>query len=135
MQVEILTFCDAAAEYGGRLNIIGATDTVLVSEVPFHYQRCAVVCRFRVARVEEGRHAVRLVLINADGKTLVQLNGQIDVQLGKNLTGAVNVIVNLNSIELTELGEYAIEIAVDGIQIGYSPLFVSAQHTETPAPP
>lgn len=127
MQIEILTFCDAAAEYGGCLNIIGATDTVIVPEIPFRYQRCAIVCRFRVTRVEEGQHAVRLVIIDADGRTLVQLDGQIDVRLGKQLTDAVNVVVNLNTIELADSGEYAIEVAVDGIQIGSSPLFVSAQ--------
>ena len=131
MQIEILTFCDAAAEYGGCLNIIGATDTVIVPEIPFRYQRCAIVCRFRVTRVEEGQHAVRLVIIDADGRTLVQLDGQIDVRLGKQLTDAVNVVVNvvvnLNTIELADSGEYAIEVAVDSIQIGSSPLFVSAQ--------
>ena len=28
MQLEIITFCDAATEYGGRLNILGATDSL-----------------------------------------------------------------------------------------------------------
>jgi len=35
VQLEILTFCDAAAEYGGRLNILGATDTVIAADQPF----------------------------------------------------------------------------------------------------
>ncbi len=131
MQLEILTFCDAAAEYGGRLNIIGATDTIVLPDMPSRYPHCAIVCRFRVTRVEEGEHTVRLVIIDADGQTLVHLNGQVNVQLGKRLTGAVNLIVNLATVEFKASGEYAIEVAVDGIQIGSSPLFVFQQQKAT----
>ncbi|OUC09496.1 hypothetical protein RY27_02520, partial [Litorilinea aerophila] len=61
MQLEILTFCDAATEYGGRLNILGATDSLLVPALPFRYPHCAIVMRFRVSRIEEGDHTVRIM--------------------------------------------------------------------------
>lgn len=131
MQLEILTFCDAAAEYGGRLSILGATDTIVMRETPYRHPHCAVVCRFRVTRVEEGAHSVRLVIIDADGQTLVKLDGNIDVSLGNQLTGAINLIVNLSTIEFKQPGEYAIEVAVGGIQIGSSPLFLRQRHEAT----
>lgn len=124
MQLEILTFCDAAAEYGGRLNIIGATDHVIVPAVPFKYQRCCVVMRFRVARIEQGEHSVRLMLIDADGRPLVNVDGKINLQMAGGATGGVNMIVNINTLEFQGDGEHALEVAVDGIQIGSSPLFV-----------
>ena len=36
----------------------------------------------------------------------------------------MNLIINAVNLEFKEFGEYAIEVAVDGIQVGSSPLFV-----------
>jgi hypothetical protein len=124
MQLEILTFCDAATEYGGRLNILGATDTLLVPATPFKYPHCALAMRLRVARIEEGEHNVRMMIIDADGRPLLNIDGKVNIRLGGGMSGVVNLIVNAATLEFKEAGEYAIEIAVDGIQIGSSPLFV-----------
>ncbi|GIV80130.1 hypothetical protein FKZ61_006365 [Litorilinea aerophila] len=124
MQLEILTFCDAATEYGGRLNILGATDSLLVPALPFRYPHCAIVMRFRVSRIEEGDHTVRIMVIDADGRPILNVAGHVVIKLGGGMSGAVNMIVNANTLEFKEAGEYAIEVAVDGIQLGSSPLFV-----------
>ena len=130
MQLEILTFCDAAAEYGGRLNLIGATDTIWVNTLPAKYPRCAVVLRFRISRIEEGQHDVRLIIVDADGRTALSVDGRVDVRLGQSMTGAVNMIVNINTLELKEPGEYAVDVAVNGMQLGSSPLFVKVRSQE-----
>lgn len=124
MQLEILTFCDAAAEYGGRLNILGAADTLLVPDLPVKYPHCALVARMRAARIEEGEHTVRLMIIDADGNALVNVDGKMNIRFAGGVGGAVNLIINAQNLEFKEAGEYAIEIAVDGIQLGSSPLFV-----------
>ncbi len=124
MQLEILTFCDAATEYGGRLNILGATDSLLVPALPFRCPHCAIVMRFRVSRIEEGDHTVRIMVIDADGRPILNVAGHVVIKLGGGMSGAVNMIVNANTLEFKEAGEYAIEVAVDGIQLGSSPLFV-----------
>ncbi|MCL4860628.1 MAG: hypothetical protein KJZ93_14530 [Caldilineaceae bacterium] len=124
MQLEILTFCDAAAEYGGRLNILGAADTLLVPDLPVKYPHCALVARMRAARIEEGEHTVRLMIIDADGNALVNVDGKMNIRFAGGQGGAVNLIINAQNLEFKEAGEYAIEIAVDGIQLGSSPLYV-----------
>lgn len=131
MQLELLTFCDAAVEYGGRLNILGATDTIVVPAVPFRYPHCALAVRVRAARIEEGEHSVRLMLINADGVPALNLEGKVGVRFpnrgagGAGFNGtAINMIINAQNLEFKEAGEYAIEVAVDGIQLGSSPFFV-----------
>ncbi len=48
----------------------------------------------------------------------------MNVQFASGAGGAVNLIINAVNLEFKEAGEYAIEVAVDGIQIGSSPLFV-----------
>ena len=124
MQLEILTFCDAAAEYGGRLNILGAADTIIAADLPLKYPHCALVARMRAARIEEGDHTVRLMIIDADGHTILNVDGKLAIRFASGAGGAVNLIINAQNLEFKEPGEYAIELAVDGIQLGSSPLFV-----------
>jgi len=124
MQLEILTFCDAATEYGGRLNLLGAADTIVAAETPVQYPQCAIVARLRAARIEEGEHAVRLMIIDADGQALLNVDGKIAIQFAGGLSAVVNLIINAHNLKFNTAGEYAIEVAVDGIQIGSTPLFV-----------
>lgn len=131
MQLEILTFCDAATEYGGRLNILGATDTLVVPAVPFKYANCAVVARLRAARIEEGAHTMRLMIIDADGQPILNVEGKMEIRFHQGMGGAVNLIINAHQLEFKEAGEYAVEIAVDGIQLGSSALFIR-QHERLP---
>lgn len=124
MQLEILSFCDAAAEYSGRLNIIGATDTLNAHKLPLKYPSCCIVMRFRVARIEQGEHTVRVMIIDEDAHPLLNLDGKMNIQIKSGLTGAINVLINTHNLEFKEAGEYALEVAVDGIQMGSCPLFV-----------
>lgn len=124
MQLEILTFCDAAAEYGGRLNILGAVDTLIANELPLKYPHCSVVARLRAARIEEGDHNVRLMIIDADGNPLLNVEGKIGIHFASGGSATVNLIINAQNLEFKAVGEYAVEVAVDGIQLGSSPLFV-----------
>lgn len=129
MQLEIITFCDAAAEYGGRLNILGSTDTILAPELPVRHPHCSIVVRLRAARIESGPHTVRLMIIDLDGQPILNIDGKMNVQFAGGSGGAVNLIINAVNLEFKEFGEYAIEVAVDGIQVGSSPLFVrKVQH-------
>lgn len=131
MQLEILTFCDAATEYGGRLNILGATDTIVVPVTPFKYPNCAVVARLRAARIEEGNHTIRLMIIDADGQPILNVDGRMEIRFHQGIGGAMNMIIHAQQLEFKNTGDYAIEFAVDGIQLGSSAFFV---HAREPVP-
>lgn len=124
MQLEILSFCDAATEHAGKLNILGATDTLTVPALPCKFPHCAIVLRFRVSRIEEGEHTVRLMIMDMDGGSLMNVDGKMNIRLASGMSSAVNLIVNFNNLELKEAGEFSLEVAVDGIQMSSSPLFV-----------
>ncbi len=127
MQLEILTFCDAAAEYGGRLNLLGATDTIVAPTAPFRYNNCALAVRLRAARVEQGQHSVRLMIIDDDGEPILNIDGPMQVKVASPMGSSMHLIVSAQNLEFKRGGEYAIEVAVDGIQLGSSPLFVRLQ--------
>jgi hypothetical protein len=130
MQLEILTFCDAAAEYGGRLSILGATDNLTSPVMPFRYPHCALAVRLRAARVEQGHHNVRLMIIDADGEPILNIDGGMDVNVTSTIGSSMHLIVNAQNLEFNREGEYAIEVAVDGIQLGSSPLMVRLRRPE-----
>ena len=134
MQLEILSFCDAATDHAGKLNMLGATDTIYAPILPFKYPHCAIVMRFRVARIEEGEHMVKLMIIDMDGGTLMDINCQMKIQLRSGMSSAVNLIININNLELKEVGELSIEVAVDGIQMSSNPLYVRLAQKAQPIP-
>jgi hypothetical protein len=78
----------------------------------------------RAARIEEGDHTVRLMIIDADGRAILNVDGKLAIRFAAGAGGAVNMIINAQNLEFKDPGEYAIELAVDGIQLGSSPLFV-----------
>jgi len=133
MQLEILTFCDAAVEYAGRLNLLGASDTIVAPDMPFRYAHCALAMRMRAARIEQGEHTVRVMIITADGAPVLDVQGQMNVRFSPTSNGAMHLIINAQNLEFKSEGEYSIEVAVDGIQLGSSPLFVRVQPQARPA--
>ncbi len=136
MQLEILTFCDAATEYGGRLNILGATDTIVAADLPLKFPHCAIVARLRAARIEQGDHTMRLMIIDVDGTPILNVDGKMGIRFTAGMNGVVNLIINAQQLEFREAGEYAIEVAVDGIQLGSCPFYVRRlEQTEAKARP
>jgi hypothetical protein len=126
MDVEAFLLCDAATDQHGKLNVLGAFDTVFAKEVPAVHPACAVAARIRFSKVEEGEHAVRICVIDQDGKEVVpKLDGKVSVRVGEN-TGstAVNLVLNFQRLKLPDYGEYSIDLAVDGEQKASLPFFV-----------
>lgn len=132
MQLEIFTICDAATDHANKLNILGATDTLIVPSLPFKYPHCCIVMRFRMARVEEGEHQIKLLVTNPSGKTIMNMDGKMNIKIGNGSTSAVNVIINVNNLQLAEAGEHKVALAVDGIQMSAMPLFIRARKEDGP---
>ena len=126
MDVEAFLLCDAATEQRGKLNVLGAFDTVFAKEIPVVHPACAVAARLRFSKIEQGEHAVRICIIDQDGCEVVpKLDGKISGQV-KDKAGAavVNLILNFQRLKLPEYGEYRVDLAVDGEQKASLPLFV-----------
>ncbi|RME09179.1 MAG: hypothetical protein D6802_12715 [Ardenticatenia bacterium] len=126
MQVEVFTLCDAATDTFGKLNILGAFDTITAHKVPVVHRQCAIALRLRFRRVEGSLHRLALAFVDEDGQNVLPpLNTQITVPFGEHdLTRAVNFILNLQNLTLQSFGEYAIELAVDGRLEASLPLYV-----------
>lgn len=126
MVIEIFSLCDASTSEHGKLNILGAFDTIWVRQFPVTYPHCAVAIRIRFSAVEKGDHKVGLRLIDMDGKDVLPPAGgtmRLDLPEGPT-SGSSNLILNIQAMKIERAGEFSLELAIDG-QNGLSlPLFV-----------
>lgn len=126
MDLEVLTLCDAAADYQGRLSILGVFDTIFATQLPAAHAQCAVAVRMRFKKVETGNHKLTLHIVDYDGNMVIPaLNGEFQIQLGaQDQQGAINLILNLQGLIFKSYGSYAVNLAIDGREIGSLPFAV-----------
>ena len=71
MDVQIASLCDSAADYGGKLCLLGAFDTILVRQFPALHPFCSVALRIIFRDTDEGKHTLRMNLIDEIGRAHV----------------------------------------------------------------
>ena len=126
MKVEIFSLCDAATVSGGKLNILGAFDSLYAPQTPVMHAQCAIALRLRFTRIEEGEHRLKFTIVNEDGRSVMPaLEGVLQVKLGSDDDSAItNFIINIQQLKLENFGPYAIDLAVDARHEASLPLMV-----------
>ncbi len=127
MHIELFSLCDAAADYNGKLSILGAFDAIWARTAPAVHPQCAVALRMRFSRVEEGEHKVRINIVNADGKSVVKpFETSAKIQYKEHVNSiAANMILNLHGIKFPDFGDYSIDLTLNGKHEASLPLFVN----------
>ncbi|MFA6384637.1 MAG: hypothetical protein WCY10_04620 [Candidatus Omnitrophota bacterium] len=126
MQIEIFSLCEAATADAGKLNVLGAFDTIWATKVPLVYPRCTIVLRARFEKIERGEHKVAVHFVDIDGKNVIPpAQGDLTMNFSdQQRSGSANLILNIQGIQLEKLGEYSIDLAIDGKQEASLPLYV-----------
>ena len=126
MELEVFMLCDAAADYQGRLSILGVFDNIMATTLPATHPQCSVAVRIRFKKTEVGAHNLTLHIVDYDGHMVIPpLQGQFQIQLGgSDSRGAVNLVLNLQGLIFKSYGNYAINLAIDGHEIGSLPFSV-----------
>jgi hypothetical protein len=127
VQLEIFTLCDAATEHAGKLNIIGTFDSLRGVEAPIAHPQCAIAGRLRFEEIEEGEHRAVLTFADEDGNIVMP---RFDQTLAVNFapgqrTVTSHFVILIQQIRLPKFGEYTIDLAMDGRQLGSLPLYVT----------
>jgi len=126
MNIEAFLLCDCATDSAGKLNVLGAFDSIYAKTVPVVHPAFTLAARVRFSKIEEGEHKIRVDIIDEDGKAVVpRLDGKISVQIrGETDSAVTNLILNLQRIKLERYGEYRIDLAIDGELRGSLPFNV-----------
>lgn len=134
---EILTLCFAARPgTHGEINILGATDIIIVPQFPIAIS-CFIVGKLRFRKIEEGFKEIRFSIIDSDGKELQPppQAQQIDIRIpsGASSAGAA-IVVGIPNLQIPRAGEYEVNLAVNGRQEMTVPVFVRQVPQQPPTP-
>jgi len=126
MQIEIFALCDAAIADLGKLSMLGAFDTIGVTKTPAVHPQCTIALRVRFEKIERGEHKVAVHFVDIDGRNVIPpAQGAITINFPEEQSsGSANLILNIQGLKLERLGEYSIDLAIDGQQKASLPLFV-----------
>lgn len=126
MKTEILALADFAADYGGKLTVVGMFDTLTCATLPAVYPNCSLAIKLRFGLAEAGAKRLRIIVSDPDGQPLLQpMELPIQVVVPPEATSAtVQVVVNLSGLRLATFGEHAIGLELEGRPAATTPLFV-----------
>jgi hypothetical protein len=127
MYIEVISLCDASTvDAGGKLNILGAFDTIWAAVMPVAYPHLAIALRIRYDNIEKGEHRVVVNFVDVDGKHIIQpVNSVININFpNEQRTGSVNAVLNIQMLKFEKYGEYSIDLAIDGKKEASLPLYV-----------
>ncbi len=129
MNIQIAVLCDAATDYGGKLNILGTFDTIITRQLPAFHPQCSIALRITFSRIEEGQHKLKMNFVDEDGKLVMpSIDIPLDVTIPPDLNFLVrNFIINIQQLKFEQPGQYAIGVAIDGRQETSIPLLVKHQ--------
>jgi len=135
MDIQVAVLCDAATDNNGKLNILGTFDTIFTKEFPAIHPQCSIALRMTFNKVEEGKHTVRLIFVDEDGKGVMpNIDMPVEVTVpDDSIFISRNFIVNIQKLKFEREGLYSINIALDGRQEGGIPLLVKLPPKSAPA--
>ncbi len=128
MQALAAILCDSAADYQGKLCVLGAFDSIYAGRFPAVHPHCALAIRLLFKPEEEGHHEMKITLIDSDGKNVLPDQGgptiRFDVPEIPDDTFFLsrNFVLDLNGLPLPKAGQYSFDIRTGGEIIARVPL-------------
>ena len=126
MNIQVAVLCDAATDDNGKLNLLGAFDTIYTQQFPAVHPQCSIALRVTFDGEDEGKHTMRLSFVDADGGSIMPaIDLPVQVSLpGDSHFGTRNFIVNIHQLKFEKVGLYSIDLALDGAPQASIPLLV-----------
>ena len=136
MNIQVAVLCDAATDDHGKLNLLGAFDTIYAPHMPAFHPQCAVALRMTFQAGDEGTRKLALNFINADGHSILQIPEQpVEVALPDDTHFLTrNFIVNIQQLKFDEPGLYSVDVRLDNETVASVPLLVRQLAGATPPP-
>jgi hypothetical protein len=126
MNIQVAVLCDAATEDNGKLNLLGAFDTIYAPQLPAVHPQCAVALRLTFMSGDEGERKLKLNFVNADGRAIMpSIEIPVTVLLPEDVHFVTrNFIVNIQQLKFAEAGLYSVDVRLDDKSQGNIPLSI-----------
>ena len=134
MNIQVAVLCDAATDDNGKLNLLGAFDTIYARELPAIHPQCAVALRVTFLGGDEGKRQMKLNFVDADGHAIMPpIDIPVEVTLPEDMHfGTRNFIINIQQLKFDQPGLYSVDLSLDGQSQSSIPLLV--KHVPPPQP-
>ena len=115
MNIQVAVLCDAATDDNGKLNLLGAFDTIYAPQLPAVHPQCAVALRVTFMPGDEGARKLTLNFVNADGHPIMPaIEIPVPVALPDDAHFLTrNFIVNIQQLKFAEAGLYSVDVRLD----------------------
>lgn len=135
MQVEIFALCDAATVSYGKMNLLGAFDTLYAEAFPARHEDCSVAVRVRFDESDDSSHTLETRIIDIDGQALIpSATHGIETRLREGRTHVHMHIWNIRGLRFPKDGEYWIDLVLDGELHSRIPLYMVQRSPQPPGP-
>ena len=126
MNIQTAVLCDAATDDNGKLNLLGAFDTIYARELPAIHPQCAVALRVTFLAGDEGKRQLKLNFVDADGRAIMPpIEIPVDVALPDDMHfGTRNFIINIQQLKFETPGLFSMDVLLDGQPQANIPLLV-----------
>ncbi len=131
MHVEVFAICDAASQSHGKINVLGAFDTIWAKKVPTELPHCAIAVRLRFNRIELGVHQINIQIVDQDGKLVLRLlDKKMIFHINKEEhTNTVNLVINMHRLKLQRFGAHSISLVINRRPMMSLPLFIKERQS------
>jgi hypothetical protein len=125
MITEAFVLCDGANDSHGKLNILGAFDTIVSQEFPFVHPHCTMALRLRYDHSDGIESRVKIDIKDQSGDdSLACIDTVIKHLASSTPSSTTNLIINLNALRFVKPGDYAVILQVNDIPAAITPLFI-----------
>lgn len=136
MKIDLFVACDYAADYAGKLTLVGIFDSLGATQLPVLHPQLCVAVKLRFDDTEAGPKRARFSLSDADGREVLQ---PLDMPIAappaaETSFSIVNIVMNISAVRFDRYGEHSLDLAIDGAHVASAPLFIRPAPKTAPAP-
>lgn len=137
MDIQVAALCDSAADYGGKLCVLGTFDTICAQKLPVVQPQCAIALRICVRPEDEGECQFRIAFIDMDGKNVMPpFEAKMEVKVPSDAMWVTrNLVMNIQRLKFKEAGHFSIDITGNGVILERIPLRVMLMEDMPKRPP
>jgi hypothetical protein len=138
MNVQVAVLCDAATDDNGKLNLLGAFDTLITPVLPAIHPQCSIALRITFSPEDEGQHKLHINFVDADGRSIMPNfpHLPINIMLPPDIHFITrNFIINIQQMKFDQPGLYSVDVFIDDKQIASIPLMVRYMPPQAPPTP
>ena len=135
MNIQVAVLCDAATDDNGKLNLLGAFDTIFTQQLPAIHPQCSIALRVTFGHEDEGDRNLRLNFVDADGRAIMPpIDIPVKVSLpGDSHFGTRNFIVNIQQLKFDNPGLYSMDVMMGDRTCASIPMLVKYNPPAEPA--